>query len=157
MFIDSRMAATSSPLHEREPRRASKIKLRLPSGLIVFVAGKRGKLNFVGGGIKDGESTFDALHRETSQEIGVQPEYLHNVREVGALSDEVTDSRGNTFIAEWILHEGDLILPPEQKLFIPSGSEITEIVPMSEQQGLGSDRVLGLAKRALRGDYVSVR
>lgn len=127
-------------------RRASKIILHTPEDEIVFVAGKRGMLNLPGGGIDEGETSTTALYREIYEELGLKPQDIETIEELGGTWGDVTTADGEARRAVWHVHEGGLLLPLQE--LVPS-HEITGVQLLSAEACLNHDNMSALAKRAV--------
>jgi 8-oxo-dGTP pyrophosphatase MutT (NUDIX family) len=117
--------------------------------VLVFAAGKRGKLNTIGGEKKPGESEHEALLREMREEIGLESDELADVQEVSALEGETISAEGIRHLTFCTLFWARLPYSYNE-LYIPRGSEITAIVGLLRGESLLHPNVLDLAKQAVQ-------
>lgn len=130
-------------------REAAKIVLETADGNYLFVAGKRGKLNLPGSGIDTGETAEQALLRELHEEIGIDADKISDLRQVIDLRGPITPANAPQRIAHWTVFAGKTSMSAAE-LSIPSDSETTEITSLSASECLRDQRVLAMAKTAIR-------
>lgn len=150
MLIESEPVASAQAL---ERRYAAKGLVLLPNGLLILAAGKRGKFNLFGGGIKEPETPWQAFVREIGHEGGIKEESLRGTRELEKVDGEITTSRGIRMVADWTLYMTMYHGPQDQ---VRPGHEITATAFMRPEAALESDRVLDLAKKAIRNNLVDI-
>jgi hypothetical protein len=118
----------------------------------IFVANSIGYLNLVGGGEKpeDGGDPMATFLRESTEEIGLGRNDLSNVRRAFPfrLGGTVTSAEGVESFAIWTVMTTDTC-EVGNELYIPSGSEISDIACMSAQECFDHPNMSDLAKMAV--------
>lgn len=115
---------------------------------LLFVAGKSGRLNLIGGGHAPEEDARETLLREADEELGIGADHLSDLREAFTLEGMVTSFDGVKHLARWTVFRAGLVVPFKE-LSIPDGSEITKIASMTAKACLVHPHVSDLAKKAV--------
>lgn len=135
-----------------KPRIASKGLLWFPDGRLLLVAGKRGMLNFVGGGCKPGE-TFPfqrTFLREAGEEINLQLHHIRNLQQAPFdVTGRTTSTNGTELATRWIMYLGELVGFSQQPP-IPEGSEITATAALTPWECFHHPNISELALDGIR-------
>jgi hypothetical protein len=135
-----------------KPRPAVKGIIPVENDRFIFVAGKSGRLNLPGGApiAADGNDPIKTFLRESTEEIGLGGNDLSNVRPAFPfpLRGAVTSCEGVAGLAVWTVVKTD-VCEVENELYVPSGSEVTDITCLSAEQCFTQPDMSGLAKAAI--------
>ena len=108
-LADSALAGRFGALRRPLARRAGRVIVRDPTGLVLLIRTDfAGRANWVtpGGGVETGESTAAAAVRELTEETGLAarldaPEPVHVERAVFPYGDELLDQTDDYYLVDW--------------------------------------------------------
>ncbi len=133
-----------------EVRPAAKCIIDLPGGKFLFVSGRQGILNLVGGGIDkyEADDPIKAFFREAYEEIGLTENHFNNIRSVGEIVGPVTTAEGREKIAKWTVFRASLIFPASE-IYLPGVTEIKAVHSLTRNEVNTDTHMSNLARRAI--------
>jgi 8-oxo-dGTP pyrophosphatase MutT (NUDIX family) len=135
-----------------KPRPAVKGIIPVEHDRFIFVVGESGRLNLPGGApvAADSNDPLKTFLRESREEIGLGINDLSNIRPAFPfpLRGAVTSCEGIAGLAIWTVFKTDAC-EVEKELFVPSGSEVTDITCLTAEECFAQPDMSGLAKAAM--------
>lgn len=131
-----------------EIRSAVKGLVTTEDSKILFVAGKRGMWNLIGGGIDPGETADQAFMREIEEEVTGMSRSIDSPRRLFDIEGKITTAEGVHKLARWTVFKTGLIVPFKEIAGYKS-NEITAVTSLTPDECFASRNMSDLAKLAV--------